>query len=110
MSHQRFPFRKVRFVPLAELTGLKMKAASDYAAGLPAVAVSLQHIAEETGLLKGLKVLAKLNQRDGVDCPGCAWPEPEHRSAIAEYCENGAKAIAEEATEKRCDLDFFTAH
>jgi molybdopterin-dependent oxidoreductase alpha subunit len=102
--------RNVRIVPPAELTGLKMTPVKDRAAGIPAVTVAMKHIAEEVGLWKGLKVLAKLNQREGFDCPGCAWPEPSHRSAVAEYCENGAKAIAEEATQERCDPEFFKAH
>jgi molybdopterin-dependent oxidoreductase alpha subunit len=70
----------------------------------------MQHIAHEIGLWKGLQVLAKLNQRDGFDCPGCAWPEPAHRSKLGEYCENGAKAVAEEATQFRCDPAFFSKH
>jgi molybdopterin-dependent oxidoreductase alpha subunit len=70
----------------------------------------MQHIAHEIGLWKGLQVLAKLNQRDGFDCPGCAWPEPAHRSKLGEYCENGAKAVAEEATQFRCDPAFFAKH
>jgi molybdopterin-dependent oxidoreductase alpha subunit len=57
-----------------------------------------------------MKTLLKLNQKDGVDCPGCAWPDPDHRSALGEYCENGAKAIAEEATDKKCGPEFFAKH
>lgn len=103
--------RQVTITPPAELTGLKRTPLKGHAAGVPAVTVALQHISEEVGLWKGLKVLSKLNQKHGVDCPGCAWPEPDdHRSAVAEYCENGAKAIAEEATHKRCDIDFFSAY
>jgi len=104
------PPRKVRIVPPAELTGLRMTPVKDHAAGIPAITVALKHIAEEVGLWKGLKALSKLNQREGYDCPGCAWPDPEHRSSIAEYCENGAKAVAEEATKQHCDADFFAAH
>jgi molybdopterin-dependent oxidoreductase alpha subunit len=48
-----------------------------------------------------------LNQFDGVDCPGCAWPDPDEDRAINEYCENGVKAIAEEATTKWITPDFF---
>jgi molybdopterin-dependent oxidoreductase alpha subunit len=110
MSQVVFAPRKVRIVPPAELTGLKMTPVKDRAAGIPAVTVAMKHIAEEVGLWKGLKALSKLNQREGFDCPGCAWPEPAHRSAVAEYCENGAKAIAEEATHERCDEAFFAAH
>jgi molybdopterin-dependent oxidoreductase alpha subunit len=53
--------------------------------------------------------MLRVNQEDGVDCPGCAWPEPVRRT-LAEFCENGAKAVASEATRKRVDLDFFRRH
>ncbi len=61
------------------------------------------------GLIRGLRVLSNVNQTDGFDCPGCAWPDPERPSAF-EYCENGAKAVAEEATLKRVDPEFFARH
>lgn len=105
-----FAPRRVKITPPDELTGLELTGTSDAAAGITGVTVALKHIAEETGLWKGLKVLNKLNQRHGIDCPGCAWPEPPHRSNFAEYCENGAKAIAEETTGKRCDVGFFAEH
>ena len=57
----------------------------------------------ETGALR------RVNQPQGFDCPGCAWPDPRHASSF-EFCENGAKAVAWEATRKRADLDFFAAH
>ena len=61
-----------------------------------------KHILGEAGITRGLKALSALNQTDGYDCPSCAWPDPDdERSSIAEYCENGAKAIAEEATTKK---------
>jgi molybdopterin-dependent oxidoreductase alpha subunit len=77
---------------------------------VPAITSTIKHIADEMGMIKGWKLLQKLNQKDGVDCPGCAWPDPTHRSKLGEYCENGAKAIAEEATDKRCLPDFFNQH
>jgi molybdopterin-dependent oxidoreductase alpha subunit len=110
MSTQPSMPRKVRIIPPEILTGLQLHEPKDRAAGLKAVTVALEHVADEMGLLNGLKVLSKLNQRDGFDCPGCAWPEPDHRSKLGEYCENGAKAVAEEATNKRCDPAFFAAH
>jgi molybdopterin-dependent oxidoreductase alpha subunit len=102
--------RKVHIVPPADLTGLTLKEPETSAAGVKAITVAMKHIAEETGLLRGFGVLAKLNQRHGFDCPGCAWPEPVHRSKLGEYCENGAKAIAEEATVKKADIEFFNEH
>lgn len=59
---------------------------------------------------KALHVLNRLNQKDGVDCPGCAWPDPAHRSKLGEYCENGVKAIAEEAMTARANPAFFAKY
>ena len=84
---------------------------SDYAAGLKAVVVALQHTISQMGTMRSMRALASLNQKKGFDCPGCAWPDPDDkRSLFAEYCENGAKAVAEEATLKRADPFFFTQH
>eukprot|EP01089_Gocevia_fonbrunei_P002743 TRINITY_DN1264_c0_g1_i3.p1 TRINITY_DN1264_c0_g1~~TRINITY_DN1264_c0_g1_i3.p1 ORF type:complete len:770 (-),score=129.95 TRINITY_DN1264_c0_g1_i3:3139-5448(-) len=92
----------------AKLTGLKTTNPKKVAAGIPAVISSAKHVLGEMGLGRGLKALANLNQKGGIDCPGCAWPDPDdERSTIAEYCENGAKAIAEEATTKKLDTTFF---
>ncbi|MFT3912048.1 MAG: FdhF/YdeP family oxidoreductase [Ferruginibacter sp.] len=92
-------------------TGLKLSPLKHHAAGIPAVMVSMQHIFGEAGIFRGLKALSKLNQKKGFDCPSCAWPDPDdERSGIAEYCENGAKAVAEEATSKQLNADFFSAN
>ncbi|MFC9761994.1 FdhF/YdeP family oxidoreductase [Rhodococcus jostii] len=81
-----------------------------YAAGVPAVLVSLRRGLEQMGPVRTARTLMKLNQREGFDCPGCAWPEtPGHRKH-AEFCENGAKAVAEEATTRTVAPEFFAAH
>ena len=51
-------------------------------------------------VVKGTETLLHNNQPDGLDCPGCAWPDPKHTSSF-EFCENGAKAVTWEATKKR---------
>jgi len=79
------------------------------AAGLPAVGHSLRMAHQQMGVRRTALTLLKVNQKDGFDCPGCAWPEPEHRHK-AEFCENGAKAVAEEATLRRVTPDFFAEH
>ncbi|MGW5105979.1 FdhF/YdeP family oxidoreductase [Nocardia sp. NPDC004123] len=80
------------------------------AAGVPAVLVSLRRGIEQMGPVRTARTLWKLNQRKGFDCPGCAWPEtPGHRKH-AEFCENGAKAVAEEATTRTVGPEFFAAH
>lgn len=81
------------------------------AVGMPGVAVSLKYALAEMGPKRSLQTLLRLNQTDGFDCPSCAWPDPDsgHRKT-AEFCENGAKAVAWEATRKRVGADFFAAH
>ncbi|MFD3522964.1 FdhF/YdeP family oxidoreductase [Streptomyces sp. NPDC058653] len=79
------------------------------AAGLPAVAHSLRVAQQQMGVARAARTLLKVNQKDGFDCPGCAWPEGEKRHT-AEFCENGVKAVAEEATLRRVTPDFFAAH
>jgi molybdopterin-dependent oxidoreductase alpha subunit len=102
--------RQVALLPPSRHTGLRRSPRKHAAAGLTAVAVALGHVREEMGVVDGVKLLRKLNQQDGFDCPGCAWPDPTTRSPLGEYCENGAKAVAEEATEKRVDREFFAQH
>ena len=80
-----------------------------HAAGLPAVLSTLRHTIEQMGLGRTAQTLARVNQHGGFDCPGCAWPEPK-RPHLAEFCENGAKAVAAEATRRRAGPDFFAAH
>jgi molybdopterin-dependent oxidoreductase alpha subunit len=81
----------------------------DHAVGLPAVLNSVRFVGSQAGIARGLPLLRKVNQTDGFDCPGCAWPEPLHRHP-AEFCENGAKAVAEEGTRLRVGPEFFAAH
>ncbi len=94
-----------------QFTGLKLEKPKVVAAGLPAVVSSAKFIFREAGIARGVKALSALNQKGGYDCPSCAWPDPDdERSSIAEYCENGAKAVAEEATSKKLTADFFSEH
>ncbi|ALV41349.1 hypothetical protein AU252_09460 [Pseudarthrobacter sulfonivorans] len=79
------------------------------AVGLPAVANALKISLEQMGPLRSIQTLLAVNQVDGFDCMGCAWPEHEKRNA-AEFCENGAKAVAEEATRRRVTPEFFAKH
>lgn len=79
------------------------------AVGVPAVLHALRISAEQMGVARSVQTLVRVNQKDGFDCPGCAWPE-EDRRHVAEFCENGAKAVAEEATLRRVGPEFFAAH
>lgn len=79
------------------------------AVGVPAVLHALEIANEQMGVARSVQTLLRVNQKDGFDCPGCAWPEEDKRH-IAEFCENGAKAVAEEATLRRVGPEFFAAH
>ncbi|NUS44175.1 MAG: FdhF/YdeP family oxidoreductase [Mycobacteriaceae bacterium] len=80
------------------------------AAGLTAVAVSVRRAVEQMNPVRAVRALGRVNQRGGYDCPGCAWPEPTGRRRPAEFCENGAKAVAEEATQRTVTPEFFASH
>ncbi|MER6938819.1 molybdopterin-dependent oxidoreductase, partial [Nocardioides sp. NPDC000441] len=95
-------------VDLPEPT-LRIKEPETAAVGLPGVAHSMEYALREMGPRRSLQTLLKVNQVGGFDCPSCAWPDPDHRKA-AEFCENGAKAVAWEATRKRVDRAFFAAN
>ena len=80
------------------------------AAGIPAVMVAMRRSLTQMGLVRTLRTLARVNQRSGFDCPGCAWPETPGGRKPAEFCENGAKAVAEEATRRVLTPEFFARH
>lgn len=82
----------------------------EQAAGVTAVAVALDRAVEEMGIVRTARTLTRVNQRHGFDCPGCAWPEPTGHRRPAEFCENGAKAVAEEATLRTVTPEFFATH
>ena len=89
---------------------LKIKPPKKEAGGVEAVVTSLKHVFGQAGVIEGTKALLNLNHFDGYDCPGCAWPDPDHDRSTFEFCENGAKAVAEEATTAKCDVEFFKKH
>ncbi len=81
------------------------------AGGFGAIVSSLDHALTQMGAIRSARTLLRLNQTHGFDCPGCAWPDPdpEHRS-VTEFCENGVKAVADEATLRRITHEFFAEH
>ncbi|MEW2921096.1 FdhF/YdeP family oxidoreductase [Muricauda sp. ANG21] len=93
-----------------KFTGIRLKEPMQAAAGLLGVKEALRHSFKEMGIVRSMKSLLEMNQEDGFRCPSCAWPVPEHPSKIAEYCENGAKALADEATTQHIGADFFSKH
>jgi molybdopterin-dependent oxidoreductase alpha subunit len=84
-----------------------MSKESKSAGGLPAIVATVKTLSAETGLIRGARTMLKVNQIGGIDCPGCAWPEPDLHRSHFEFCENGAKHIADEATTKRVTPEFF---
>ncbi len=100
--------KRVPSVIPEKLTGLRLGEPSDYAAGGIAVQKAIEHLSKEMGPIRAWQAINKMNKKNGFDCPGCAWPDPDDkRSVLGEYCENGAKALAEEATRKKIGLPFF---
>jgi molybdopterin-dependent oxidoreductase alpha subunit len=102
-----------RKAPVSDIDESKVAVApaQDHAAGAKAVAIAMRRAYDEMGATRSVRTLLKLNQADGFDCQGCAWPDPDvkHRHT-AEFCENGAKAVAEEATLRRVEPAFFAEH
>ena len=96
--------------PPIELEGTKLTTPPSSAAGIKAVVNSLTITAREMGIGRAAKALRKLNQKDGFDCQSCAWPSPDEHRNIAEFCENGAKALADEAMTAKITPTFFRKH
>ncbi len=89
---------------------LRIKKPKKSAAGLEAVVVALERGVAQAGVSRTARALLRLNQRDGTDCPGCAWPESLGHRKTAEFCENGAKAVAEESTVRTVTPEFWAEH
>lgn len=96
--------------PPIELQGTRLDKPSAVAAGLTAVAKTNSYVVMGVGPIRGTKLLLEVNKKDGFDCQSCAWPTPDGERQVFEFCENGAKAIADEATPKRCTPEFFAQH
>lgn len=118
-SEPKFPKQNLLIAPAenepplvpVQLTGLHLKSPSKKSAGIPAVRAALHHASKYMAPAKAGKVMFRLNQKGGIDCPGCAWPDPDdERSKLGEYCENGIKAVAEEAQKKSITAAFFAEH
>jgi molybdopterin-dependent oxidoreductase alpha subunit len=93
--------------PPAEQALVKIEPLSKAAGGLDSIIATAKTTWSEMGVGRGVRTLLKLNQKGGFDCPGCAWPEPDDERSHAEFCEEGAKHVADEATTKRITAEFF---
>ncbi|MDQ1707980.1 MAG: hypothetical protein QOJ88_1191 [Pyrinomonadaceae bacterium] len=90
-----------------ETSLVQIEPISKVAGGVPALVATAKTVWQEMGVARGVRTLLQLNQTTGFDCPGCAWPEPDGERSHAEFCENGAKHVADEATTKRVTPEFF---
>ena len=101
-----------RRAPIEDINenNLRVKKPKKSAAGLEAVVVALERGVAQAGVTRTTRALLRLNQRDGTDCPGCAWPESQGHRKTAEFCENGAKAVAEESTVRTVTPAFWAEH
>ena len=94
-------------LPPEEMSPPVVKPISKVAGGIPAVLSAAKYTFKEMGAVRGTRTLLQLNQKQGIDCPGCAWPEPDGERSHFEFCEEGAKHVADEATTKRVTPEFF---
>ena len=94
----------------ADLGNLKVTKVHNTAAGTRAVLDSMKDTFAKSGVIHGTELLAKLNQKGGIDCNSCAWADPDENRTLAEFCESGAKAIADEATTERVTPEFFAKY
>jgi len=83
---------------------------SKKAAGGEAILQTLKFGFREMGIARTLRTYLAVNQEDGFDCQSCAWPSPDKKRKLAEFCENGSKAIADELTRRKVDVEFFATH
>src|SRR6266478_1143206 len=96
--------------PPTEIAGTQIGQPYRVAAGLQALYQSGRFTLQKMGVLRGLSTWTKVNQKRGFDCQSCAWPNPDNDRHVLEFCENGVKAIADEATTKRISSEFFSLH
>jgi molybdopterin-dependent oxidoreductase alpha subunit len=93
-----------------DLGKLRIGVASQEAAGIPAIWNTMLYGIGEMGPLRAPQAFLKINQVDGFDCQSCAWPSPDKKRKVFEFCENGAKAVSDESTKKRVGPEFFAEH
>jgi molybdopterin-dependent oxidoreductase alpha subunit len=90
-----------------KLNDLRVTKPLKIAAGMRAIWETMTNAYGKMGVGRGTRTLLKLNQKGGIDCQSCAWADPDEHRTVAEFCESGAKALADEGTRARIDADFF---
>ena len=93
---------------MSQYLGMNLSKPKNSAAGIPAVISTAKYGLGNMGVLGSIKNLTRVNDFNGFDCPGCAWPDPDKHRSFAEFCENGAKAVADEGTRNRADINFWS--
>ncbi|MEE2748283.1 MAG: FdhF/YdeP family oxidoreductase [Candidatus Thermoplasmatota archaeon] len=101
--------KNVSSQPPIEKENLKIRKPKNVAAGIPGVTKSFRIGIAEAGLSRTIRTMRTVNKFDGFDCPGCAWPDPDNHRSGFEFCENGAKAFATEATKKRLSPELLSS-
>lgn len=93
-----------------KLGGLRVTKPLHIAAGIKAIWETMSHVYNKMGTVRGTRSLLKLNQKNGIDCQSCAWADPDEHRTIAEFCESGAKALADEGMRARITPEFFAKY
>lgn len=102
--------KEIRSETPEEFADLTVSKPADSAAGLASVLLTTKNSISKMGLADSTRGLAKINQFDGFDCQSCAWADDDRERKHAEFCENGAKALADEATKTLLTADFFAEY
>jgi molybdopterin-dependent oxidoreductase alpha subunit len=92
------------------LDKVRVGSASEEAAGIPAIWNTMLYGIGEMGPIRSSEAFLKINHVTGFDCQSCAWPSPDKKRKIFEFCENGAKAVSDESTGKRITPEFFARY
>ncbi len=93
-----------------ESASAQIRKASKSAGGIEAVKEAARHAFSRMGPVHAVQALLRVNKKNGFDCQSCAWPNPDGYRQLAEFCENGAKAISDEGMKARIGRDFFARH
>src|SRR5215510_6242922 len=106
-SSSELPEPKVIAQPPLETAPLEVKPIAKVAGGAKSALTAARFAFREMGVVRGTRTLLQLNQDEGIVCPGCAWPEPDRERSHFEFCEEGAKHVADVGTNKRVTPEFF---
>jgi len=110
MSEKTEPVAEAEDRSPEKLSDLEVTEPQKMAAGMKAITRTMSDAYGKMGFVRGNRALLSLNQKGGIDCQSCAWPDPDGKRTMAEFCESGAKAMADEGTRKKITADFFARY